>query len=564
MNCTLKDKDAVLWKAPEAKSKYRIQDRLLSQKSRCALVAIGLIIPSLCWSDGPVLILHIFSCICLTLGAGLWRHFATPLTTSVTCKPNDAQVEFGPTGDLQAATTMLDNDKRSGLPGDEIHTESDSAALEPTCCGAICKEASEIVSANSPFPPDRYTGDAYDVVHPAADLIAPCSLQGDAWPVDIGSSGHKEFTPEEAVTAGGTRDDIQPASPLAPRGKTWRTDMHSSDDEKCTLEAVAGAGVCDGVQPAAVFSPQGKTKWAEMDSSDDEELLPEAVASGDAHDVIQHASSTTASGSPQGKNRWADMDSSDDEGFTPTAAQKHERKALEDGKGRFHLLSNTLEATEAEVDRDRSPPKKGPAPEAHSFPQADRSPNARSPTTREVVPLPAGGANTLIGRNGETARRLQDKTGARIFVDRENHYARVMGSPEAVTAAIAQIHDLLSQAPGDNTNVHGGVDPSTEDGLTKESLTLPLGFASTLIGPGGHTVNRLQEQTGARIWVEKTTNRARVMGTPDQVTTALGLIQELLAQTGGKKAPCKWFAQGRCQRGAACGFAHPSSTLDCS
>merc|ERR1712232_842210 len=86
--------------------------------------------------------------------------------------------------------------------------------------------------------------------------------------------------------------------------------------------------------------------------------------------------------------------------------------------------------------------------------------------------------------------------------------------------------------------------PAPSSSSTKEALVLPDGFGSTLIGPGGETVNRMQEQTGARIFVEKERDRARVVGKPDQVAAALHLIQELLAQTGGKKAPCRWFAKG--------------------
>jgi polyribonucleotide nucleotidyltransferase len=148
---------------------------------------------------------------------------------------------------------------------------------------------------------------------------------------------------------------------------------------------------------------------------------------------------------------------------------------------------------------------------------------------------------------------VQDQTGARIFVDRENNYARVSGKPEAVARAGAKIQELMLLAAD-------SLEQSAEGDVTKEALMLPDGFGSTLIGPGGNTVNRLQEQTGARIWVEKDSNRARVMGAPEQVSAALHLIQELLAQTGGVKAPCKWYAQGRCHRGAACGFSHTVPT----
>jgi rRNA processing protein Krr1/Pno1 len=320
--------------------------------------------------------------------------------------------------------------------------------------------------------------------------------------------------------------------------------MDTSGDEGCLAETVAAGSGCPAVQPNAhaSYSPQQKIPCGDMDSSDDEGSMPEAMAAGDVCGVIQPVASLISSCSPQRKPRWADIDSSDDEGFTLGAVaamppQHHERGAWKNGM-------QLAEAPQADAVHWSSP-EGMPDSETQFLPNAKKSPTG----VRESIPFPAGFATILIGCNGETARLMQVQTGARIFVDHTNNYARVAGKPEAVTAAIGQIRELIRLSAND-------LELSAERDSAKEVLMLPDAFGSTLIGPGGRTVNRLQEKTRARIWVEKDRNRARIMGTPDQVSAALSSIQDLLAQTEGKISLCKWYAQGRCHRGAACGFSH--------
>jgi hypothetical protein len=395
-------------------------------------------------------------------------------------------------------------------------------------------------------------------------MIASRSPQGKTLRADIVKRDVERFLPDgcdeelfkpEAVAGGGVCDVVQLAAPLIasciPQGATQCADMDSNEDERFVSEAVAAVGACDVVPPFASLiascSPQGNTQLADMDSSDDEEFMPKPVAADGACDVVQPFASLVASRSPQGKMRWADMDSSDDEEFTleataAAAPQNHERLPSRNDE-------DLIEVAKANVVHDKSSLEALSDPHTRLPPTAQKSPTG----SREIISLPAGFASTLIGRNGDTVRLMQDRTGARIFVDRENNYARITGKPETVTSAAAQIQELMLAAAEH-------LEQSAEGDVIKEALMLPDGFGSTLIGPCGTTVNRLQEQTGARIWVEKDCNRARVMGKPEQVSAALHLIQELIAQTGGVKAPCKWYTQGRCRRGAACGFSHTVPT----
>uniref|UniRef100_A0A7S1LKD1 K Homology domain-containing protein n=1 Tax=Alexandrium catenella TaxID=2925 RepID=A0A7S1LKD1_ALECA len=61
----------------------------------------------------------------------------------------------------------------------------------------------------------------------------------------------------------------------------------------------------------------------------------------------------------------------------------------------------------------------------------------------QLLQLPKGAAGKLIGPRGETARLVQEETGARIWVDRLASQARVTGSPQAVAAAERAIKALF-------------------------------------------------------------------------------------------------------------------------
>jgi rRNA processing protein Krr1/Pno1 len=220
---------------------------------------------------------------------------------------------------------------------------------------------------------------------------------------------------------------------------------------------------------------------------------------------------------------------------------------------------------------------------------------------KETITLPEGFASKLIGPSGETVRLLQEQTNTRIFIHRESMEARVMGSKEAVAAALEKIAELIQSKKGSSqrrTDASSNAAPteqrtlppwskdrgerkpptpledgskadqkadqkaaencekSSEDKEKKDAMVLPQGFATTLIGPGGDTVRKLQERTGARIFVDKDSGRARIMGKQDQVAKAHRLIRDLIDKTGGEKAQCKWFAMGKCHMGTKCGFRH--------
>lgn len=123
---------------------------------------------------------------------------------------------------------------------------------------------------------------------------------------------------------------------------------------------------------------------------------------------------------------------------------------------------------------DVTPVQGGPSSPPLQPQQAPKesSPKPPSPSERSitVVQLPWGWAGKIIGPRGETARTMQEDTGARIWVDRAASQARVTGSPEAVAAAEVAIKALLPPA-GSAEFRQPSTDEETSAGSTTNSST---------------------------------------------------------------------------------------------
>ena len=67
----------------------------------------------------------------------------------------------------------------------------------------------------------------------------------------------------------------------------------------------------------------------------------------------------------------------------------------------------------------------------------------------EEIPIPAGKVGMVIGRGGETIKRLQDQSGCRLQMIQDDPYAenkplRMTGDRESVDKARALVDDLIS------------------------------------------------------------------------------------------------------------------------
>lgn len=132
--------------------------------------------------------------------------------------------------------------------------------------------------------------------------------------------------------------------------------------------------------------------------------------------------------------------------------------------------------------------------------------------TSEFVEIPKAKIGMVIGLKGAQVNEIQLQTGTKIDVDFESDPCRcyIEGTPEAAIRAKQVLLTIAMQI---------------EDG-SSEYLDLPKSASGALIGAQGTRVREFQEQSGARIDVDKTGERCRVRlsGTREQVANAKALI----------------------------------------
>jgi len=130
----------------------------------------------------------------------------------------------------------------------------------------------------------------------------------------------------------------------------------------------------------------------------------------------------------------------------------------------------------------------------------------------EYVEIPRAKIGMVIGLKGAQVHEIQTQTGTKIDVDFEVDPCRcyIKGNMDQVERAKQVLLTIAMQIEDDRS----------------EYLDLPKTASGALIGAQGSRVREFQEQSGARIDVDKTGSRCRVRlsGTGEQVANAKALI----------------------------------------
>lgn len=189
------------------------------------------------------------------------------------------------------------------------------------------------------------------------------------------------------------------------------------------------------------------------------------------------------------------------------------------------------------------------------------------PNSEEMM-VPNRMVGVIIGRGGETINRLQNDSGARIQCappDPGNpsggeRAVTLTGSPEAIQSARIMIQALVDQGPPDQQQGGGGgpgmmVQPNMggmpgntgmPGGMPAMAGANPLGHevyeqlipqpkVGLIIGKGGETIKRLQEQAGCRMLMVQDGQYSnapqrllRIQGAPSAIEAAKGLVMDLI------------------------------------
>jgi len=130
----------------------------------------------------------------------------------------------------------------------------------------------------------------------------------------------------------------------------------------------------------------------------------------------------------------------------------------------------------------------------------------------EYVEIPKAKIGMVIGLRGSQVNEIQTQTGTKIDVDFDNDPCKcyIKGPDDAVARAKKVLLTIAMQIEDDKS----------------EYVDLPKAASGALIGAAGSRIREFQEQSGARIDVDKTGARCRVRltGTNEQISNAKQLI----------------------------------------
>jgi far upstream element-binding protein len=146
----------------------------------------------------------------------------------------------------------------------------------------------------------------------------------------------------------------------------------------------------------------------------------------------------------------------------------------------------------------------------------------------EDIMVPGDVVGLIIGRGGDTLKRIQSEAHVKLQIDQENRDApqrriTIMASSQSdVEKARQLIEDIIhpSQRGGGKQTVH---------------MNLPFRLVGFVIGRGGEMIRELQEKSGAKVHVDpnlepvKGERVVNITGDNASIEKAKQLIQEIIS-----------------------------------
>lgn len=154
------------------------------------------------------------------------------------------------------------------------------------------------------------------------------------------------------------------------------------------------------------------------------------------------------------------------------------------------------------------------------------------PEQLETVHCPQALVGRLIGKQGDTIKDLQRRSGARIQIDQNfpegtPRVVTVEGSAQCVALGVQLVRSLIGNSPAVGNGNPGKM----------TTFECPKALVGRVIGKGGETINELQRRSGARIQIEQRVPEGapciiEVQGSDAAVEEARRLTHDVM---GGKR-----------------------------
>ncbi|KAJ4368786.1 hypothetical protein N0V83_005868 [Neocucurbitaria cava] len=200
-------------------------------------------------------------------------------------------------------------------------------------------------------------------------------------------------------------------------------------------------------------------------------------------------------------------------------------------------------------DRSRSPLRR----DTFSPSQAQYGGHSRSPPpsdNSEVILIDSSLVGLVIGRQGESLRRIEQESQTRIqFINGPEagpqRQCRITGNPGARISAKREINRIIEENGGNparetgrnarpNAKAVGQQQPALRDGEQSSQIMVPDRTVGLIIGRGGETIRDLQERSGCHVNIvgeNKSVNGLRpvnLIGSPAAAAHARELIMEIV------------------------------------
>lgn len=178
------------------------------------------------------------------------------------------------------------------------------------------------------------------------------------------------------------------------------------------------------------------------------------------------------------------------------------------------------------------------------------------------VKIPGNKCGLVIGKGGETIKRLSEQYGVKLVVVQESSIAtgndkplRITGEPEKVAAAKAAVMEMLNpteayQGGGARGNYGEKKPQYGVPGQQEAYIKVPGDKAGIVIGKGGESIKEINRRSGAHVEIDKSQRGATdgtdkmfiIKGDAEQIQYAQQLIYEKITGIQGSQPPQGYFS----------------------
>lgn len=184
-----------------------------------------------------------------------------------------------------------------------------------------------------------------------------------------------------------------------------------------------------------------------------------------------------------------------------------------------------------------------------------------------TIPVPDDAVGLIIGKNGETIRRLQTESGARIQVarmkikDSNLRNVFVEGDREKYMLAKDAIMEVINQHPRHNEMIIF-IGEHSPFGIPNKEMYVPERYVGLIIGKSSETLKKIASSTNTKIFIQQTQKnagmglsqstkrRVEIVGDENDCAEAETKINELIdqRQAGKDRNPSEFSTPSNYQK----------------